>query len=236
MAKTIKRPAPAKKPGAHRPADPRRERIFEMYRELGPARSFRKLMEAIQVRWPANPLSLGALSTWSSKYDWKKRIEEYDLGVSNGVSAGASIAGAPSTPQAPADDGGDDVKNLKQAASKALARALQSANVAVTKPGDVKALIDMASKALELADKLENERSGTSTPQEIADFGMKMLKRIEDARRKDIIVIVKTATETACAEAGSTNLLPVLKKTAAAVGLRVRLLPQVEWVTSAFTS
>lgn len=238
MAKTMKGPAaPAKKGG--KPADPRHEKIFEMYRDLGPGRSFRKLLEAIQVRWPANPLSLGTLSNWSLKSDWKRRIEQYDAGLK------AVVASAPSP--LTTEDSGDDVDNLKRAASKALAGALQSANVAVTKPADLKALIDMASKALELADKLEGERSGTSTPQEIIDFGAKLLGRIEEARRKDIIVLVKTAAEAACVEAGKTNLLPVLKKAAAAVGMRVNdvgeiepeqgcLLPQVERANGAFTA
>ena len=215
MAKTLKRPTtPATKPprkGAF-VADPRREQVFVLYRDLGPGRSFRKLQEAVSVRWPANPLSLGTLSNWSTQFGWKKRIEEYELGQQRAT---------PTTTSQQVPVAGDDVDNLRKAASQALARALQGMSVPITKPGDVKALVDTASKALELADKLKQERTGTATSAEIAEFGRKLLDRIEQARRKDIVTMVKAAVEAACAEAGTTNLIAVMRKAAMAVGMRV---------------
>lgn len=217
MAKTMKRPSPAKPAASPRPgafkADPRRETIFEMYRDLGPGRSFRKLQEAVAVRWPANPISLGALNGWSTQFGWRKRIEEFELGQQRATPT--------QPPQQVSVSSDDDVENLQRAASSALARVLQGMQVAITRPGDVKALVDTASKALELADKLKQERTGTATSEEIATFGAKLLDRIIEARRKDVVTMLKAVVEAACAEAGTTAILAVMKKGAAAIGLRV---------------
>jgi acyl-CoA reductase-like NAD-dependent aldehyde dehydrogenase len=89
----------------------------------------------------------------------------------------------------------------------------------------VKALVETASKALELADKLKQERAGTATAREIAEFGGKLLDRIEQARRRDIDGVIKAAVEAACQAAGITNaadVANVVKAAAAEVRLRVK--------------
>jgi hypothetical protein len=208
-------------------ADERHEKAFEVYRDLGPDRSFRKCAQAVKLLWPANPVAYTTLAGWAQKQGWSKRIEDYENGMRQAQSA---LSAAPSVLE------GDDVAALEKAASQALAAALRATSVAVTRPGDVKALVDTASKALELADKLKRDRTGTATRQEIAAFGAKLLGRIEEARRRDMVEMVKAATEAACREAGTTNLAAVLKEAAAAVGLRVGSDGEIERPETSYTA
>jgi hypothetical protein len=221
MTRPIKRPTakpPAAKQRSGLASGVPHEDVYAMYRALGPARSLRRLVEAVKLRWPANPVALGTLSSWAAKDDWKRRIEEYERGLSDGQGGGGAIS-------PPVPSGGelivDDVAVLEQAASQALASALRATSVAVRSPSDVKALVDTANKALELAERLKTQRTGVATSEEIAAFGAKLLDRVDIARRKDFIAMAKTAAEAACAEAGTTNLVAVLKKTAASLGMRV---------------
>ncbi len=217
MAKPLKRPtavkkkaAPAIKRPVGRPSGVPHETVFEMYRELGQGRTFRKLAEAVKMRWPANAVAYTTLAGWAKQHDWAKRISEYERGLRQ--SAPAPIAAFQ----------GDDVEALEKAASQALARVLSSSQVAVTKPGDVKALVDTANKALELADRLRAKREGTATSEEIAEFGRTLMVRIDQARKKDFVACAKAAAEAACEEAGLTKLsVKVLRAAAGALGLRV---------------
>jgi len=187
-----------------------------MYRNLGPARSIRRLEEAVRLRWPANPVSTGTLGNWGTRDGWVKLIAEYELGLKEGTEKGGGIERGVK--------GGvvvDDVGVLEQAASQALAAALRATSVAVRNPSDIKALVETANKALELADRLKERREGKATSLEVAEFGSKLLADIDIARRKDFIFMAKTAAESACAEAGTSNLVEVLKKTAGALGMRV---------------
>lgn len=229
MSKSLKHPGIAfnkrLKPTAV--ADKRHEQAFEIYRDLGPDRSFRKLAGALKALWPANPVAYTTLAGWAQKQGWSKRIEDYERGLRQ------AQAMAPAVPTALEVD---DVAALEKAASQALANVLRTTSVTITKPGDLKALVDTANKALELAARIKQERTGTATSQEIADFGAKLLGRIEQARRRDMVAMVKAATEAACREAGTTNLPAVLKEAAAAVGLRVGVDGEMERPETSYTT
>lgn len=220
MAKKLKRPStnPAPRPRQPSPGLPGQpsgiphEKVFEMFRDLGPDRTFRKLAEAVRLRWPANAVAYSTLAQWAKQHGWKKHIAEYERGLRRATQAAA-----------PAIDltGTDDVTVLEKAASVALARALQAGAVAVTKPGDVKALVDTAGKALELAERLKQGRSGTATSQEIAAFGDELVGKIDEARRKDFVACAKAAAEAACEAAGIVGkdaMVRVIRASAGALG------------------
>ena len=226
MTKPLKRPGPTVLKGRPAPkvkllpgqaTGHNHDEVYVMYRNLGPARSLRKLGEAVGMRWPANPVATGTLANWASKEGWSRRVAEYELGLKEGREQG----GVPLPVVGRRGEEVDDVGVLEQAASQALASALRATSVAVRSPSDVKALVETANKALELADRLKQRREGKATALEIAEFGSKLLKDIDVARRKDFIFMAKTAAESACAEAGTTNLVAVLKKTAGSLGMRV---------------
>lgn len=224
MPKPLKRPVAAvtaKKP-VKPVEDGRHEKAFEVYRDMGPGRSFRKLAAALKLCWPANPVAYSTLAGWAQKQGWSKRSEEYERGLRHAQTAAPAVTTLLE---------GDEVDALEKAASQALATVLRATAVAVTKPGDLKALVDTASKALELADRLKQARTGAATAQEVADFGRKLLDRIAAARRRDIDVVIMAASKAACQAAGITNdveVAQVVKVAVAEVGLRVKEDGQIE--------
>jgi hypothetical protein len=102
-----------------------------------------------------------------------------------------------------------------------LAIIARASKLTITRPGDLKVLLDAARMAQERADKIEATRTGEMSQQEIAAQGAKILHGIDLARRRDFACMARIAAEAACKEAGTTNVAEVLRKTAAAVGLRV---------------
>src|SRR5579863_10544403 len=136
MAKSLRRERTA--------ADDRHERAFALYRDMGPTRSLRKLAGVLKVRWPANHVSYTTLNTWVTRYGWGKRAAEYDLG------RGRKDAAEPAKPdRLPATV--DEVTTLRQAASQALALITPATQLPITRPADMKVLLDATRMARDLA-------------------------------------------------------------------------------------
>ena len=81
---------------------------------------------------PEIAVSRQSLEKWSKMHHWVERVRTHDK----------SIAAAPPQPaELKVDPNFDQVEALLQAANRALTRAM-SATPVVTKPSDVKALVD----------------------------------------------------------------------------------------------
>jgi hypothetical protein len=188
-----------------------REAAFAIYRDMGSSRSLAALARKLKKDHPEIAVSRQSLEKWSRMHGWAKRIAVHD----------AAVAPAPPHPSGlKVDPNFDQVGSLLSAANQAIIRAM-SATPTVTKPSEVKSLVDAATAALNLADRIKAQHTGRSTQEEIAAFGGKLLDQITLARRKDMGVLARAAAEAACREAGTTNLEPVLKAAAASVGLHV---------------
>jgi hypothetical protein len=197
-----------------------RDKVFEMYLELGPARSLRRLQEAVALRWPANKVGVATLQRWSKADDWQARIDAYEAGMRS--AATANPVPAPVIPIA--TDGTDDIASLEAAASQALTMALRTTALQVTRPSDVKALVDTANRALDLAAKMKQQRAAVSNQSDLVTLGAELLGRITAARRKDFIALAKAAAEAACSAAGITEasaMTDVLSRAAGALGMRL---------------
>jgi hypothetical protein len=187
-----------------------REAAFATYRDMGSSRSLAALARKLKKDHPEIAVSRQSLEKWSRMHGWAKRIAAHD-------------AAAPAPPHPgglKVDPNFDQVGSLLSAANQAIIRAM-SATPTVTKPSEVKSLVDAATAALNLADRIKAQHTGRSTQEEIAEFGGRLLDQITLARRKDMGVLARAAAEAACREAGTTNLEAVLKAAAASVGLHV---------------
>lgn len=213
MAKLLRKPVP-KPPKQKGAPDERREQAFILYRELGPQRSLRKLAEVLKLRWPANHVSHVTLQNWSKKGEWQKRVTEFDLGQSRGAAPSAPI-------QRNIQMDVDPVSALHDAASRALQMIASATSLTIARPADLKVVLDAARMAKDLAERIEKERTSSSTEDEVAAFMRQLIGKLDIARRKDYALTAKVAAEAACSEAGTTNLKPVFVRVAAALGLRV---------------
>lgn len=118
----------------------KREAIFNLYRDLGPTRSYERLIELIRPKY--GDVSKRTLVNWSRQHNWQPRVAEYDDALATG-----------SEVQAELDPNFNATEALLRSAHLALQRALASHPMART-PQDYKALVDAAEKALRLVAKL----------------------------------------------------------------------------------
>lgn len=195
--------------------DIRIERAFVLYRDLGPQRSFKKLAALFKERWPADAVSSTMLNNWARKHGWARAIEEYDHGRSAAV-------------QPPSSEVSDDVVALRQAASQALATVLHATSMAAQKPGDLKILLETANRAMDMAARLEQERSVTSSTEDSAALGARLADAVVASRRRDLAFLATSVTDAACKIAQIADRKPVLEAAAAAVGLRLNSEGEIE--------
>jgi hypothetical protein len=94
-------------------------------------------------------------------------------GTDRAFEAGMRSANAANPAPAPVmpimADGTDDIASLEAAASQALTMALRTTALQVTRPSDVKALVDTANRALDLASKMKRERAANQQPERSRD-------------------------------------------------------------------
>jgi hypothetical protein len=84
----------------------------------------------------------------------------------------------------------DQIGALLQAANQALTRAMNATPI-VTKPSDVKALVDAASNALKLIETIKNQSTGKVSREEVAREMARVLDLVREARLRDIDELVK---------------------------------------------
>ncbi len=122
----------------------KRENVFRVYRDLGPTRSYKKLMVAIVSTH--GTIATRTLNGWSKMHSWPERLREHDQ----------SLALATMTQNPDFDPNYDFEEKLLHAAQIALTRALE-ANVTPANPHQQKALIDASINAVRI---VELRRSG----------------------------------------------------------------------------
>jgi hypothetical protein len=169
--------------GYHLPADKleQREAAFAIYRDLGSRRSLVGLERELKLNHTEIAVSRQSLEKWSKVHHWVKRVRAHDKPVA---------AAPPQRAELKVDPNFDQVDALLQAANRALTRAM-SATPVVTKPSDVKALVDAAANALKLIETIKNQSSGKVSRAEIAQEMARVLGEVEKARMRDVEEMVE---------------------------------------------
>ena len=130
---------------------------------------------------PEIAVSRQSLEKWSKVHHWVERVRAHDK----------SLAGASAQPaELKVDPNFDQVEALLQAANRALTRAM-SATPVVTKPSDVKALVDAAANALKLVETIRSQSVGKVSREEIAKEMARVLAEVRKARDHDVELLVE---------------------------------------------
>jgi hypothetical protein len=164
-----------------------RELAFAAYRDLGPARSMHKLAELLKRDHADIAVTRPSLERWSRMHDWQARVKAHDKAMAQGRTQALAPPGRPGVV---ADPNFDQIDALLSAANQALTRAM-SASPVVTKPSDVKALVDSAANALKLVETIKMNQVGKVSRQEVASEIERILGEVEKARRHDVELLVE---------------------------------------------
>jgi hypothetical protein len=158
----------------------RREEIFRLYLNMGPMRSYDRLLVAIEKKHGS--VSKRTLANWSRQHSWQERIAEHDREVEKGLQG----------QREPLDPNFDQVDALLRAANLTMMRVLQACPVVKT-ARDAKAMLDAAVTAMKLAEML---RSNQRTPEDNEESRKRMwalIDKIEEAKRAQFEAEGKTA-------------------------------------------
>ncbi len=158
-----------------------RELAFALYRDMGQRRSFPALERELKRNHPEIAVSRQSLEKWAKMHQWAQRVTAYDQ---------AATAAQPQQVIPDVDPNFDQVASLLGAANQAIMRAM-SATPAVTKPSDVKALVDSAANALKLVETIKTNQTAKVSRQEVADEIARVLGLVELARRHDVELLVE---------------------------------------------
>jgi hypothetical protein len=101
-----------------------REKVFMVYRDMGPLRSLSKLATLLKKTYPEQAVSRPSLERWSVRHDWPTRVKLHD------DTAGSAAVAL----QAKSVDD-DPIEALMSLAKKTLARAAAS-NAPVTRSNE----------------------------------------------------------------------------------------------------
>jgi hypothetical protein len=180
MAQTSR---PRYRNGYHLPADKleQREAAFAIYRDMGPRRSLVALESELKRNHPEMAVSRQSLEKWSKVHHWTERVRAHDKSVA---------AVSRQQPELKVDPNFDQVDALLQAANRALTRAM-SATPVVTKPSDVKALVDAAANALKLVETIRSQSVGKVSREEVAKEMARVLDLVRKARDQDVELLVE---------------------------------------------
>jgi len=130
---------------------------------------------------PKIAVSRQSLEKWSKVHHWVERVRAHEK----------SLAGASAQPaEFKVDPNFDQVDALLQAANRALTRAM-SATPVVTKPSDVKALVDAAANALKLVETIRSQSVGKVSREEVAKEMARVLDLVRQARDQDVELLVE---------------------------------------------
>ena len=163
------------------------EKVYEIYQRMGRARSIRKLRLLLADQYPALLRAEGTLEVWSKNFDWQKRIKAHEDSMRQGACQARHDARATAAAQ---EKDVDQIAMLVSAANKALKKAMD-ANPVITKPGDVKTLVDAAANALKLVETIRNQSTGKVSREEVARDIREILDKVWMARLNDIEIEVE---------------------------------------------
>jgi len=153
-----------------------REAAFVIYRDMGSRRSLVALHSKLKRDHPEIAVSRPSLEKWSKIHQWVERVRADDKSVS---------AVPPPPAEFKVDPNFNQIDALLTAANKALTRAMNAAPI-VTKPSDVKALVDAAANALKLIETIRNQSVGKVSREEVAQEMARVLGEIEKVRLADL--------------------------------------------------
>jgi hypothetical protein len=155
-----------------------REAVFVIYRDMGRARSLQRLARELKEHHPEIAVTRPALEKWSTQHQWAARVRQHD------IAQDALPARAPTHPQFDGDF--DQVDKLTSAAHMAITRAL-SGSVTVTKPSDMKTLVDAAANALKMAEAIRARQGDGASRDTIVAEITRILDLAEARRRMDAV-------------------------------------------------
>jgi hypothetical protein len=147
----------------------RREDIFRVYRDMGPARSYDRLLVAVEKKH--GNVSKRTVANWSRQHSWGSRIAEHDREIEKGAQWQSE----------PLDPNFDKVDALLKAAHLTMMRVLQACPVVKT-ARDAKAMLDAAVTAMKLAEML---RGNQRTPEDNEESRKRMwalIDKFEEAK------------------------------------------------------
>jgi hypothetical protein len=145
---------------------------------MGRARSLLRLARELKEHHPEIAVTRPALEKWSTQHQWAARVRQHD------ISQDALLARASTHPQYDGDF--DQVGKLTRAAHMAIAKAL-SGSVTVTKPSDMKTLVDAAANALKMAEAIRARQGDGASREVIVAEITRILDLAEARRRKDAV-------------------------------------------------
>ena len=102
----------------------------------------------------------------------------------------------------------------------ALTKAM-NANPVVTRPGDVKILVDAAANAMKLVETLQHKQAGKGAANEIAADIKRICGLVEAARRRDIDEICRVVAK-AAADMSGQPIEPILQAAMNTAGLYIQ--------------
>jgi hypothetical protein len=148
---------------------------------MGPRRSLAALEGELKRNHSEIAVSRQSLEKWSKAHHWVERVRAHDR----------SVAATPrQQPELKVDPNFDQVDALLQAANRALTRAM-SATPVVTKPSDVKALVDAAANALKLVETIRSQSVGKVSREDVAKEMARVLDLVRQARDHDVELLVE---------------------------------------------
>ena len=154
-----------------------REAVYQIYESLGPLRSAVRLERVLREKHPDLRVSVPTLSKWSKQQGWEARALKHD--------ASAPAPAQPTKADAVADD---PIAALLDLTYKTLARALEAAPT-VTRPNEVKSLIDSATTALKLAEQIKASQTSKTTAEDVGAETLRVINLIHTKRREDALTL-----------------------------------------------
>jgi hypothetical protein len=125
----------------------KRERAYAIYRDFGKSRTIHKLYRVLSEEHPDLLASKVTLDRWSKRHNWVERAAAFDRSIA------MSQLPPPVRVKIEIDPEFNSIDALLAAAQMALTKAV-NANPVVTRPGDVKILVDAAANAMKLVETL----------------------------------------------------------------------------------
>ena len=190
-----------------------RERAFAIYRDFGMSRTIHKLHRVLSEEHPDLLASKVTLDRWSKRHNCVERAAAFDRSIA------MSQLPPPVQVKIEVDKDFNSVDALLAAAEMALTKAM-NANPVVTRPGDVKILVDAATNAMKLVETLQTQQAGKGSVIEIAADIARICDLVNAARRKDVDVICRAAAK-AAADASGQPIEPIFQAAARAAALYV---------------
>jgi len=148
----------------------RREDIFRVYRDMGPMRSYDRLLVAIEKKHGS--VSKRTLANWSRQHSWQERVAEYDRELEKGFQGHSE----------PLDPNFDKRDALLRAAHLTMMRVLEARPMVKT-ARDAKALLDAAVTAMKLAEMLGAKQEAPEEVEERRKHMWALIDQITDIKR-----------------------------------------------------